>query len=142
MVELLFSILLFILGALAVYPAMIQTWPGTKQWLDKAVPYQGFLGIVMVVWGLLYGLHLLGVAGMMMHFAPIIWLVGLIGAVVAILLGLLMGYSLIEQYVLRNNAQFQQRGEIYRAKLLARQASLGWAAIILGVVFFLMRLVA
>lgn len=140
--DLLFSILLVILGALAVYPAVVQTWPATKQVLDKLVPYQGVFGIVMLIWGVVYALHLLGAAGIMMRFAPIIWLVALVGSVVAILLGLLLGYSLIEQYVLRNNAQFQQRGEAYRGKLLARQASLGWAAIILGVVFFLMRLVA
>ena len=139
--ELLFSILLFILGALAVYPAMIQTWPATKQWLDKAVPYQAGLGIVMAVWGLVYGLRLLVTAGEM-HGALVIWVVGLVACVVAFLLGLLLGYSVIERLALRNNAQFQQQGEIYRAKLLARQASLGWGAIVLGVVFFLMRLVA
>ena len=139
--ELVFSILLFILGALAVYPAMIQTWPATKQWLDKAVPYQAGLGIVMAVWGLVYGLHLLVTAGAM-HLALVIWVVALVSCVVALLLGLLLGYSVIERLALRNNAQFQQQGEIYRAKLLARQASLGWGAIILGVVFFLMRLVA
>ena len=38
---LLFSILLIILGALAVYPAVVQTWPATKQWLDKLIPYEG-----------------------------------------------------------------------------------------------------
>lgn len=139
--ELVFSILLFILGALAVYPAMIQTWPATKQWLDKAVPYQAVLGIVMAIWGLIYGLRLLARAGEM-HSALVIWLVALVACVVAFLLGLLLGYSVIERYILRNNAQFQQQGEIYRAKLLARQASLGWGAIVLGVVFFLMRLVA
>ena len=136
-----FSIFLIILGALAVYPAMVQTWPATKKALDFLQPYQGILGIVGVVWGVIWGLHLLAVAGMMMRFIPIVWLVSLAGAVVAILLGILLGYSLIDQYALRNNAQFQQRGETYRAKLLARQGSLGWLAIVLGVVGFLMLLV-
>jgi hypothetical protein len=139
---LLFSILLIILGALAVYPAVVQTWPATREWLDKLVPYQGIFGIVMLVWGVVWALRLLADTGIMMRFAPIIWLVSLAGAVVAILLGLLLGYALIEQYALRNNVQFQQRGAVYRAKLLTRQASLGWAAIVLGAVIFLMRLVA
>jgi hypothetical protein len=133
-----FSILLFILGALAVYPAVVQSWPWTKQWLDIVVPYQAFFGFAMAVWGLIQGLSLL------VHANPhslIIWLVLLAGSVIALLLGLLLGYSLIDQYALRNNAQFQQRGETYRAKLLARQGSLGWLAIVLGVVGFLMLLV-
>jgi len=136
-----FSIFLIILGALAVYPAMVQTWPATKKALDFLQPYQGILGIVGVVWGVIWGLHLLAVAGMMMRFIPIVWLVSLGGAVVAILLGILLGYSLIDQYALRNNAQFQQRGEAFRTKLLVRQGFLGWLAIVLGVLGFLMLLV-
>ena len=136
-----FSIFLIILGALAVYPAMVQTWPATKKALDFLAPYQGILGIVGVVWGVIWGLHLLAVAGMMMRFIPIVWLVSLAGAVVAILLGILLGYTLIDQYALRNNAQFQQRGEAFRAKLMVRQGFLGWLAIVLGIVGFLMLLV-
>ena len=138
---LVFSILLILLGALAVYPAVVQTWPATKQWLDKVVPYQAVLGIVMAIWGLIWGLSLLVHAGMV-RYSTIIWVVSLIEAVVALLLGLLLGYSLIEQHALRNNPQFQQQGEVYRLKLLARQSSLGWLAIVLGAVNFLMRLVA
>ena len=136
-----FSIFLFILGTLAVYPAMVQTWPTTKKALDFLLPYQGILGIAGVVWGVIWGLHLLAVAGMMMRFIPIVWLVSLAGAVVAILLGVLLGYSLIDQYALRNNAQFQQRGEAFRARLMIRQGFLGWTALVLGIVGFLMLLV-
>jgi len=42
---------------------------------------------------------------------------------------------------LGRNAQFQQRGETIKVKLLARQASLGWTAMVLGAVNFLMFLV-
>ena len=137
----LFAIFLIILGALAVYPAVVQAWPTSRQVLDKLLPYQGIFGIVGLVWGLFWALRLLAVAGVMMRFAPIIWLLSLAGAVVAILLGLLLGYSLIDQHVLGRNTQIQQRGETIKVKLLARQASLGWTAMILGAVNFLMFLV-
>ena len=141
MIGFVFAIFLIILGALAVYPAVVQAWPSTRWLLDKLLPYQGIVGIIGLVWGLIWGLHLLAVAGLMMRFAPIIWLLSLAGAVVAILLGLLLGYSLIDQHVLTKNAQFQQRGETIKVKLLARQASLGWTAMVLGAVNFLMFLV-
>ena len=80
-------------------------------------------------------------AQLLMPKATAVWLVLLAGSVIALLLGLLLGYSLIDQYALRNNAQFQQRGEAFRAKLLVRQGSLGWLAIVLGIVGFLMLLV-
>jgi hypothetical protein len=137
----LFAIFLIILGALAVYPAVVQAWPSSRWLLDKLLPYQGIVGLIGLVWGVIWTLHLLAVAGLMMRFAPIIWLLSLAGAVVAILLGLLLGYSLIDQHVLGRNAQFQQRGETIKVKLLARQASLGWTAMVLGAVNFLMFLV-
>ena len=137
----LFSIYLIILGALAVYPAVVQTWPLTKGLLDLFLPYQGWVGLIGLVWGFFWGLRLLAGAGMMMHMSPIVWLVSLAGAVIAVLLGLLLGYSLIDRHVLGSNAQFQQRGDSLRSKLLARQASLGWSAIIVGAVNFLMFLV-
>jgi hypothetical protein len=136
-----FAIFLIILGALAVYPAVVQAWPGSRWLLDKLLPYQGIFGIIGLVWGVIWALHLLAVAGLMMRFAPIIWLLSLAGAVVAILLGLLLGYSLIDRHVLDKNPQFQQRGETIKVKLLARQASLGWTAMVLGAVNFLMFLV-
>jgi hypothetical protein len=84
----------------------VQAWPTSRQLLDRLLPYQGIVGIIGLVWGVIWGLHLLAVAGLMMRFAPIIWLLSLAGAVVAILLGLLLGYSLIDQHVLGKNAQF------------------------------------
>ena len=138
----LFSIFLIFLGALAVYPAFVQTFPWSKQGLDRLLPYQALIGIVGVVWGLLWGIRLLAGAGMPMHMSPIAWLLSLIGAVVSVLLGLLLGYTWIDQYILSNNAQFQQRGATMRTRLLVRQGSLGWSAVILGVVIFVMLLVA
>jgi hypothetical protein len=137
----LFSIFLIILGALAVYPAVIQAWPTSRWLLDKLLPYQGIVGLIGLIWGLIWGLRLLAMAGVMMRFVPIIWLVSVAGAVVAVLLGLLLGYSLIDRYVLGRNAQFQQHGENLKTKLLTRQASLGWTAMVLGAVNFLMFLV-
>ncbi len=140
----LFSIFLIILGALAVYPAIVQTWPGTKQGLDRLLPYQGWIGVLGVIWGLVFALQLLahaGAMGTMTGYPPIIWLVSLAGAVIAMLLGLLFGYSLIAQHALGNNEQFRRRGEELRARLFARQSPLGWAALVLGIINFLMFLV-
>jgi len=137
----LFSIFLFVIGAMAVYPAVVQTWPGSRQLLDKLMPYQGVIGIVALIWGVVWALRLLSWAGSMMHFAPIVWLISLAGALLAIALGLLFGYSLIASNVLGNNPQLQRRGEDIRAKLVTRQGSLGWGAMIVGAVNFLMFLV-
>ena len=59
----LFSILLIIVGALAAYPGRAD-WPNFPPGLDKMVPYQGWFGIVALVWGAINLLQIL------LHFAP------------------------------------------------------------------------
>ena len=137
----LLSIFLVIVGALGAYPQIVQARPDAKRFLDMLLPYQAIIGIAAVVLGLLAALHLLGNMGVMAQFAPIIWIVSLAGSILAILLGLLLGYGLIAQHVLGGNTDFQRRGEALRARLVRRQGALGIAAIAVGLVAFLMFLV-
>src|SRR5215813_9301418 len=98
----LFSILLIIVGALAAYTGIVRSWPSMRRGLDRIVPYQGAFGIAALVWGVLNLLHIL------LHLRvwtamPGLWLVLALAAnVVAVLLGLLLGYELIAQYLLTN----------------------------------------
>jgi hypothetical protein len=137
----LFSILLAVAGALAVYPRIVQARPDVKQLLDKILPYQGVIGIVTLVWGLLWGLHLLGHMGVMMSYVPVLLLIDLVSCIDGVLLGLLLGYGLIAQYLLGSNTEALRRGETWRSKLSARQTLLGWTGLGLGILGFLMRLV-
>ena len=137
----LFSILLATAGALAVYPRIVQTRPDFKQLLDKILPYQGVIGLVVLVWGLLWGLHLLGHLGMMMNYVPVLLIIDIVSCVDGVLLGLLLGYGLIAQYILGNNAEALKHGENWRSRLAARQTLLGWTGLGLGILGFLMRLV-
>ena len=137
----LFSILLATAGALAVYPRIVQARPDFKQLLDKILPYQGVIGLVVLVWGLLWGLHLLGHLGMMMSYVPVLLLIDIVSCVDGVLLGLLLGYGLIAQYILGNSAEVLRHGENWRSKLAARQTLLGWTGLGLGILGFLMRLV-
>ena len=137
----LFSVLLTIAGALAVYPRIVQARPYFKQLLDKILPYQGVIGLVVLAWGLLWGLRLLGHMGTMMAYIPVLLIIDIVSCVDGVLLGLLLGYGIIAQYLLGNSAEALKHGENWRSKLSARQALLGWTGIGLGLVGFLMRLV-
>jgi len=134
----LFSILLIVVGVLAAYPGIVRARPDAKEILDKILPYQGFIGIVALIWGALNLLRLLLHFGTM-SMMPAAWLIlALAGNIVAVLLGLLLGYGLIAQYLLNNSPAARQRGEELRSKLLARQVTLGWAGIALGVIGLLL----
>jgi hypothetical protein len=126
----LFLIFLMIAGALAAYPGIVSARPDARQVLDKILPYQGILGIIVLIWGVANLLYLL------FHFflltLPV--LLAVASDVVGILLGIILGYGLIAQHALANNADWRRKGENFRSKLLGRQVALGWAGIILGIV--------
>ncbi|HEY2889391.1 MAG TPA: hypothetical protein VGJ31_02130 [Dongiaceae bacterium] len=134
----LFSILLIIVGALAAYTGIVRNWPNLRQGLDKIVPYQGWFGIVALVWGAVELIRLLLHFGIM-SMMPALWLVLYIAAnVVAVLLGLLLGYGLIAQYLLTNSPDARRKGEDLRARIAPRQVALGWVAIVLGLLGLLL----
>jgi hypothetical protein len=134
----LFSILLVVVGVLAAYPSIVRTRPDAKEILDKILPYQGYIGIVALIWGALNLLRILLHLGTM-TMMPAMWLILALAAnVVAVLLGLILGYGLIAQYVLSNSPDARRRGEEWRSKLLPRQVALGWAGVVLGIIGLLL----
>ena len=136
-----FSLFLIVVGALAAYPKVVQTWPSGKELIDKLLPYQGAIGIVALIWGIIgvFGL-LFSRMNIMLSYSPLRWLIWLAGYVDAVLLGLLLGYVLLAQYVLANNLDLQRRAEGIRAKLTPRQVQLGVVGMALGLLGIILRL--
>jgi hypothetical protein len=134
----LFSILLIVVGAMAAYAGIVRNWPNLRQGLDKILPYQGILGLVALVWGALNLLRILlhlGAYTMM----PTVWLILALAAnAIAVLLGLVLGYGLIAQYLLTNSPDARRKGEDLKARVAPRQVALGWAAIALGLLGLLL----
>jgi hypothetical protein len=129
---LLLALLLIIAGALAAASLIIQKQPNARDAIAKLVPFQGIIGIVLLLWGLWQLIELLRFFGLLMQIFPITALVYLASVLVAIGLGILLGYGLIQQYVLSKNADASRSGEAVRAKLTGIQVPLGIAGIALG----------
>jgi hypothetical protein len=130
---LLLALLLIVAGALAAASLIIQKQPNAREAIAKLVPFQGIIGIVLLLWGLWQLIELLRFFGILMQLFPITALAYLASVLVAIGLGILLGYSLIQQYVLSKNADASRSGEAVRAKLTGIQVPLGIAGILLGI---------
>jgi len=128
----LIPILLIIGGVLAASSLIVQKQPNAREMIAKLVPFQGILGIILLVWGVIaffsWGFFFLR----LIPYAPISALVVVISIVVTILLGFLLGYGLINQYVLSKNTGAAQSGESMHAKLARIQVPIGIVAILLG----------
>ncbi len=127
-----YGILLIVLGLLAVPSLLLSRKPNAKELFDKIAPYQGLIGIVFAIWGawgIISSILNLGWLGTI----PIWWITLLAVAVVEFGLGFILGYSLIQKYVLSKNEKGAEAGEKLLAKLLPLQGILGIVAIILGI---------
>ena len=130
---LLLALLLIVAGALAAASLIVQKQPNAQQAIAKLVPFQGIIGIVLLLWGLFQLIDLLRYFSLLMQIFPITAIAYLLSVLVAIGLGILLGYGLIQQFVLSKNADAARSGEVVRAKLTGIQVPLGIAGIALGV---------
>lgn len=126
-------IILIILGIAAAPSIVLSKKPNAKDMLDKLVPYQGWLGVIVCVIGIWSAIG--GILGIQyLHIAPFYWLAGMAVSLVEVLLGFIMGFGLINKYVLSRNSASEEKGRQLLENLLPMQEKLGIAAIIIGIV--------
>jgi hypothetical protein len=118
-------------GILAASALIIARKPNAKDLIDKITPYQGWIGIVMFIWGVFGTLQCLGGIGLLSS-RPLFWLFWLASGVADLVVGFLLGFGLITRYALGKNAAAQARGQQIRAKLAAYQGVFGVFAIAMG----------
>jgi hypothetical protein len=139
----LLALLLIAAGALAIPALIASKQPNAKEVLDKLVPFQGIIGIIL----LLMGLYLLIADVFSIYFSalrmisPLGSIIYMLAVLVAIALGLLLGYGLIKKYALSKSADAARSGDMMMAKLARIQAPLGIAGIALGVWLLIWRFI-
>jgi hypothetical protein len=133
------TVVLLLGGLLGAANLIVTRKPNAKELIDKLLPYQGAIGVVMFLWGLWDLIHLLRTIGLV-SYIPLWWLLFLVTTATQLGLGFLLGYGLISRYVLSQSPQAMEKGEKLRAKLAVYQGPLGVTAIILAGLFILMNL--
>ena len=129
---LLFALLLIVAGVLGAAALIIKNKPDARELIAKLVPFQGIIGIVLLIFSVIWLIQALQFLGFMFQYAMFTGLLLLLTILVGIALGFLLGYGLINQYVLSKNAGAAAGGAGVQAKLASYQAPLGIAAILLG----------
>lgn len=129
---LLFALLLIVAGVLAAASLIVAKQPNAGEVIAKLTPYQGIIGIILLIWALIYLIRMLSVIGLIMQVFPLTGILLLVTIVVGIALGFLLGYGLIQQYALGKSSGAAQGGENMRMKLVKFQGPLGILGIVLG----------
>ena len=124
-------------GLLGAANLIIAKKPNAKDLIEKLTPYQGWIGVVLVLWGIW---DLIGVLRSLGTFS-VFWLVWLVTAVTELALGFLLGYGLISKYVLGSSPQALEKGQQLRARLANYQGPLGVVAIGLAIIFAVLTVI-
>ena len=110
-------------GLIAASSYIVSKRADAKEYIDKLVPYQGWIGVVLLLWSLKNLLRLFR------YFNTMTLLFGAIQFIV----GFLLAYSLLTQYLFKNSEEAKEKGQQLRAKLLQYQVPAGIGLIVLGV---------
>lgn len=130
---LVFALLLIVAGLLGAASLIVAKQPNAREVIAKLTPYQGIIGIILLIWALIvFIFNILPALGAFLRYFPLTGILLLATFLVAIALGFLLGYGLIAQYALNKNAGAAQGGEAMRMKLAKFQGPLGLLGIGLG----------
>ena len=113
-------------GLIAASSLIVSKKPNAKELLDKLAPYQGIIGVILLVWSVFGVLSLLG------GFS----IIGLAVVAVEFIVGFLLAYSLLSKYLFSKNEAAKEKGQALRLKLAKYQVPAGVILIILGVISF------
>ncbi len=112
-----YGITLILLSIVAVPSLILSKRPDAKEILAKVEPYQGWIGVVFAIWGLWGIIQSILWIGYIADF-PIWWISFLAINIVQFALGFMLGYGLINKYVLSKNETAREKGEELRSVLV------------------------
>ena len=117
---------LLVAAILAMSSLILAKKPDAKQLIDKLVPYQGGVGVGLLVWGIINLIRFLPDMSLWMKVSALIGSVFLISIISMILLGFLFGMPLIAKWIPGESSAEQ--------KALSMQQKIGGFSVLLGII--------
>jgi len=118
------SILAILGGILASSNVIIDRQPNSRDLIEKVVPYQNGIGIALLIIGVLT----------LLKFGS---LLSIVLAVAQIIVGFLLGYGALTQFIFSSNEAAAERGAKIRETLIQYQIPAGFALIVLGILYLI-----
>lgn len=126
------GLVLIILGGLCVPGIIAKKNPKAKELLDKIVPVQGTLGLVVFLWGIWGVISSILSLGIISTW-PLSWITGLAGSVISFAGGAILGWGMIQKKLLtKAPADVVEKAEEVYKKLTSLQEKIGVIALITG----------
>ncbi len=123
---------LIVAGVIAASTLIISKLPRAKEYIDKMAPIQGFIGVGLLVIGIIRLLWVLD-ANERIGKLPFLWMVSIYaGIACAVLLGFLLGMPLVAKWIPGNSPAEQKVVEMQQ-KIVPYQTLIGVIGIVSAV---------
>jgi len=122
------SIIAIIGGIIAASSLIVAKKPNSQELIDKLTPYQGWIGIVLLIWSIQ------GILGAIRYFS----IIGIATSAVMFIVGFLLAYGLLSKYLFEKNDTTKEKGLQLRTKLVKYQIPAGVILIVLGILSILL----
>lgn len=128
----LYWLTLIVVGFLAAGSKIAAKNPDAGKALNVLVPFQGIIGIWALIYGIIQFIDALKYLDWL-EYVPVAVLTGLASTIIMIILGFLLGYSLIMKFVGGATEEAKAKFAATQAKLAGAQSTLGYLAILLAI---------
>ena|GEM_PF-518391 len=134
-----YGLWLVVLGVLAAPNLIVSRKPEAKEWIDKLVPFQGWLGVASTVWGIIALIRFLTNLQWIKHWPILALITTIVYILLFLILGILLGINVMKTFVKDESAK-QKMDELV-AKMAPKQGTFGLVGIIVGLWIILDRLI-
>lgn len=121
-------------GILAAASFFIARKPNAKELIDKITPYQGWIGVILFIWGIWQTISVILNLGWI-STALLFWIIWALVAFSNLFVGFLLGFGLISKYALSKNEEAMAKGQKIRLKLMKFQIPIGFVSIAVGLLY-------
>ncbi len=112
--------------------------PSMKGFIDKIMPYQGWLWLLLLIWFVFDLISLLGYIWPLFEVSVLAAIISIIAIATELVVGFILWYNLIVEHVLSKSKTAKEKAAKIKNKLIAYEAIFGFMAIILWILLFVL----
>lgn len=134
-----YGLWLTVLGILAAPNIIVSRKPEAKEWIDKLVPFQGWMGVISTVWGIIALIRFLTNLQWVKHWPVLALITTIVYILLFLILGILLGINVMKSFVKDEGAKAKIDDMV--SKLAPKQGTFGLIGLIAGIWIMLDRLI-